>query len=114
MSYLVVGMALCGCGRSGRWSFELENHSAERFSNVVLSCDGRSWPLPGDGGGGMGVNGDIPEALGISFTDKDGGRHDVRVTIPSNLPRRSGIPHVWLVIEGRDRVTAYASDPERN
>ena len=52
----------------------------------------------------MGLNGNMPKALDISFTDKHGEHHKVHVKIPSITPHGSEFPTVYLVFEGATRL----------
>ena len=111
-----------GCGRSGMWSFTLENHSMEHYLNVNVAFRDEVCPTPsgGDGFGPagrvhMGVTGRMPDAVDVSFTTKDGLAHKVHVLIP-DAAHKPGVgntpPVVFLIIESRDKVTAADIDPE--
>jgi hypothetical protein len=115
--YSLTALSVAACGRSAPhgprvWSFWLENHSGETFSNVAVIYRGETWAVLGDSGGGMSVVGELPTALDVTFTDRDGGHHKVHVSVPPIPSSGSKAPLVYLVFEARDKVTAYASNPE--
>ena len=109
-----------GCGRAAylMWDYTFENFGGETLSNVVVAYPGQAWPLGDDfrGGGaekGMGVGGQMPKAVTISFASKDKRRHCIYVVIP---PRPGGYgsqtPSVYFVIESRCKAIATWKDPE--
>ena len=112
-----------GCGRAAGmlWGYTLENQSAETFLNVKVARSGQLRPMgpgsyvfPSGAGGGdlVGVIGQVPQAVAISFTSKDSRHHRLYVAIP---PRPSGYgsesPHIYFVVLSRCRAIATWKDP---
>jgi len=105
-----------GCNQSNFWGYTMINQSQESFSDVIVSYDDKSWPLPNSVPGGatsMGVIGQMPKAVDVSFISKDGIHHTLRVVIPDAAHKlsSSGSPEVYLVIKNRDMVIATEKNP---
>ncbi len=105
-----------GCGRAAysMWDYTVENFGGEAGSDLVVAYPGQAWPL-GDLGYsvGMGVVGQMPQAVTISFTSKDKRRHRIYVVIP---PRPGGYgsetPSIYFVVLSRCKAVATWKDPE--
>lgn len=60
----------------------------------------------------MGVAGQMPGAVDVIMTSKDGTRHKLRVAIPAPSHVGPDGPAVYLVIKSSDEVVTSETDPE--
>ena len=119
---LLVMTSGCAWAAGTLWGYTLENHSAETFLNVEVARAGKLRPLgpgsyvfPSGAGGGdlVGVIGQMPKAVTITFASKDKRQHRIYVLIP---PRPGGYgsesPHIYFVVLSRCKAIATWKDPE--
>jgi hypothetical protein len=112
----------CAWAAGTLWGYTLENHSVETFLNVEVARAGKLRPLgpgsyvfPSGAGGGdlVGVIGQVPQAVTISFTSKDRRHHRLYVAIP---PRPGGYgsesPHIYFAVLARCKAIATWKNPE--
>ena len=119
---LLVMASGCAWATGAPWGYTLENHSAETFLNVEVARSGQlrslgpgSYVFPSGAGGGdlVGVIGQVPQAVTISLTSKDGKHHRLYVAIPQR-PGGYGSesPHIYFVVLSRCKAIATWKDPE--
>jgi hypothetical protein len=112
----------CAWAAGTLWGYTLENQSAETFLNVEVARAGTLRPLgpgsyvfPSGAGGGdlVGVVGQVPQAVAISFASKDRRHHRLYVAMP---PRPGGYgtepPHIYFVVLSRCKAVATWKNPE--
>ena len=122
IGYLLATASGCAWAAVKLWGYTLENHSAETVLNVEVARAGQLRPLgpgayvfPSGAGDGdyVGVIGQIPEAVNISFTSKDKRHHRVYVVIP---PRPGGYgsesPNIYFVLLSRCSAIATWQNPD--
>ena len=121
VSCLLIMASGCAWASFRMWDYTLENQSAETLLNVKVARAGKLRPLgpgsyvfPSGAGGGdlVGVIGQMPRAVTISFTSKDRRHHRLYVAIP---PRPGGYgsesPHIYFVVLARCKAIATWQDP---